>query len=140
MHHTGMHSSSLNFSLLTPLSIGVNGPLSLVHTKLLSITLALEMQKWVENFVKERAEHPFLVMPTIANARCERALRLFVGVQLLLPPANEVWGKVMFLHLSVSHSVHSGHRSGRYASYWNAYFLGGDVYSFPLLSVCIFFS
>ena len=29
----------------------------------------------------------------------------------------------MFLHLSVSHSVHSGHRSGRYASYWNAYLL-----------------
>ena len=27
---------------------------------------------------------------------------------LLLPPANEVWGKVMFLHLSVSHSVHRG--------------------------------
>ena len=25
---------------------------------------------------------------------------------LLLPPANEVWCKVMFLHLSVSHSVH----------------------------------
>ena len=25
-----------------------------------------------------------------------------------LPPANEVWGKVMFLHLSVSHSVHRG--------------------------------
>ena len=23
-------------------------------------------------------------------------------------PANEVWGKVMFLHLSVSHSVHGG--------------------------------
>ena len=42
---------------------------------------------------------------------------------LLLPPANEVWGKVMFLHLSVSHSVHSGHRNGRYASYWNAYLL-----------------
>ena len=39
----------------------------------------------------------------------------------LLSPANEVWGKVMFLHLSVSHSVHSGHRSGLYASYWNAY-------------------
>ena len=28
------------------------------------------------------------------------------GAKLLLPPANEVWGKVMFLHLSVSHSVH----------------------------------
>ena len=27
----------------------------------------------------------------------------------------------MFLHLYVSHSVRSGHRSGRYASYWNAY-------------------
>ena len=26
----------------------------------------------------------------------------------LLPPANEVWGKVIFLHLSVSHSVHGG--------------------------------
>ena len=25
-----------------------------------------------------------------------------------LPPANEVWGKVIFVHLSVSHSVHSG--------------------------------
>ena len=38
-----------------------------------------------------------------------------------LPPANEVWGKVMFLLLFVSHSVHSGHRSGWYASYQNAY-------------------
>ena len=27
---------------------------------------------------------------------------------LLWPPANEVWGKVTFLHLSVSHSVHGG--------------------------------
>ena len=26
----------------------------------------------------------------------------------LLPPANEVWRKVMFLHLSVIHSVHGG--------------------------------
>ena len=26
----------------------------------------------------------------------------------LLPIANEVWGKVMSLHLSVSHSVHKG--------------------------------
>ena len=25
-----------------------------------------------------------------------------------IPPANEVWGKVMFLHLSVSHSVQRG--------------------------------
>ena len=27
-------------------------------------------------------------------------------VSNLLPHANEVWGKAMFLHLSVSHSVH----------------------------------
>ena len=27
---------------------------------------------------------------------------------LFLPPANEVWGKVMFSHLSVSRSVHKG--------------------------------
>ena len=27
---------------------------------------------------------------------------------LLLPPANEVWGKVMFSEASVSHSVHGG--------------------------------
>ena len=27
---------------------------------------------------------------------------------LLLPPTNEVWGKVMSLHLSVIHSVHRG--------------------------------
>ena len=26
-----------------------------------------------------------------------------------LPPANEVWGKVMFLHLSVSHFVRGGY-------------------------------
>ena len=25
-----------------------------------------------------------------------------------LPPSNEVWGKVMFSHLSVNHSVHRG--------------------------------
>ena len=31
-----------------------------------------------------------------------------VSQPFLLPPANEVWGKVMFLHLSVSHSVHRG--------------------------------
>ena len=61
---------------------------------------------------------------------------------------NSSCGKVMFLHLSVSHSVHGegrawrrgmhgkgvcggggmrgrrdGHCSGRYASYWNAFFL-----------------
>ena len=51
-----------------------------------------------------------------------------VGIRLkclrvLLPPPNEVWGKVMFLHPSVSHSVHSGHQSGWYASYWNAFLL-----------------
>ena len=28
------------------------------------------------------------------------------GLNVLLPPANEVWGKVIFLHLS--HSVHRG--------------------------------
>ena len=26
----------------------------------------------------------------------------------IFTPANEVWGKVMFLHLSVSYSVHGG--------------------------------
>ena len=31
-----------------------------------------------------------------------------MGCRLFLPPANEVWGKVMFLHLSVSHSVLQG--------------------------------
>ena len=29
-------------------------------------------------------------------------------ISVFLQPANEVWGKVMFLHLSVSHSVHRG--------------------------------
>ena len=40
--------------------------------------------------------------------------------KLFITVRNEV-AKVMFLHLSVIHSVHSGHRSGRYPSYWNAY-------------------
>ena len=30
------------------------------------------------------------------------------NTKLYLPPANDVWGKVMFLHLSVSHSVYRG--------------------------------
>ena len=30
-------------------------------------------------------------------------------------PANEVWGKVMFLHLSVSHSVHRGGCASQHA-------------------------
>ena len=29
-----------------------------------------------------------------------------------LPPANEVWGKVIFSHECVSHSVHRGIRPG----------------------------
>ena len=28
---------------------------------------------------------------------------------MFLPPANKVWGKVMFLQACVSHSVHGGH-------------------------------
>ena len=54
-----------------------------------------------------------------------------VGV-LLLPPACEVWGKVMFLHVSVILSTGGSatgrqpplqirSNGGRYASYWNAY-------------------
>ena len=39
-------------------------------------------------------------------AECASMCRVCVRACLLLPPANEVWGKVMFLHLSVSHSVH----------------------------------
>ena len=71
-------------------------------------------------------------------------------LRMILPPANEVWGKVMFFHPSVSYSVHVGggcipacngqggmwprgmwpggcdhggvrSTSGRYASYWNAF-------------------
>ena len=36
--------------------------------------------------------------------------------KLVFTARKQVWGKVMFLHLPVSHSVHSGHQSGRYAS------------------------
>ena len=32
----------------------------------------------------------------------------FSNTLALLSPANEVWDKVMFLHLSVSHSLHMG--------------------------------
>ena len=35
-----------------------------------------------------------------------------VCCRILLPPANEVWGKLIFSQASVSHSVHSG-RGGR---------------------------
>ena len=68
---------------------------------------------------------------------------------ILLPPANEVWGKVIFSEACVKNSVHSGGRGvqahtggggsqhalrqtpppadgyccGRYASYWNAFLL-----------------
>ena len=31
-----------------------------------------------------------------------------VSCFMFLPPVNEVWGKVMILHLSVSHSAHGG--------------------------------
>ena len=32
-----------------------------------------------------------------------------------LPPANEVWGEVMFLHFSASHSVHGGRAVSQHA-------------------------
>ena len=41
-----------------------------------------------------------------------------------LPPANEFWGKVMFLHVSVSHSVHMG------VSVW-CHFLSGCLVTCP---------
>ena len=62
-----------------------------------------------------------------------------MGANLLLSPSNEVWGKVIFLHLSVilftggvPGQVHPGisacweirATSGRYASYWNAFLFG----------------
>ena len=66
-------------------------------------------------------------------------------VAIFLPSANGSCGKVMFLHLSVSHFVHRGgclpqcmlrYTPGRYASYWNAllfmtyfYRTGGGVWS-----------
>ena len=33
---------------------------------------------------------------------------------IFLPPANEVWGKVIFLRVPVCHSVHGGEYLGRY--------------------------
>ena len=36
-----------------------------------------------------------------------RCRRVISNLQFL-PPTNEVWGKVIFLHLSVTHSVHRG--------------------------------
>ena len=42
-------------------------------------------------------------------ARMRNISRLFCWKSTgFLPSANEVWGKVMFLHLSVRHSVHGG--------------------------------
>ena len=49
---------------------------------------------------------------------------------LLLPPANEIWGKVMFLHLSVSHSVH---RRGVCLWVWR----GGGCLPLGLGGVCL---
>ena len=62
----------------------------------------------------------------------------------LLLPTNEVWGKVMFLHLSVSHSVHSGHRSDIYLCIstdrlwclFHCAFLLTYVRGFPISSPC----
>ena len=50
-----------------------------------------------------------LNMPKVGLHRCylgrTMSFRLNILYKLLLP-ANEVWGKVMFLHMSVSHSIH----------------------------------
>ena len=40
--------------------------------------------------------------------RQQKILVKCISVSQLIPPSNEVWGKVMFLHLSVSHFVHRG--------------------------------
>ena len=77
----------------------------------------------------------------------------------LLPPANELWGKVINVFTSVCHSVHGGRGfpdrdtlpqvrdpldrdprtvwSGRHASYWNAFlllltYLGRGVSGVPM--------
>ena len=58
---------------------------------------------------------------------------------LILLPANEFWGKVMFSQACVSHTVHresslcGGHtvKSGRHASYWNAFLLPAETKFWP---------
>ena len=88
--------------------------------------------------------------------------------KLLLPPANEVWGKVMFLHLCICSRAEGGlptegewvclrgglpterlgvgqtpplnQKSGRYASYWNSFFLppANEVWGKVIcLQVCV---
>ena len=79
----------------------------------------------IENHYKTRPDQSeastFPMWYTLAVFKEVVNVEYIASAWYLLPPANEVWGKVMFLHLSVSHSVHSGRGSGRYASYWNAY-------------------
>ena len=47
-------------------------------------------------------------MKTIGGGAPRTQASLWVQFLSFIPPANEVWGKVMFLHLSVSYSVHGG--------------------------------
>ena len=79
-----------------------------------------------------RAVHAGIWSTSIKYASHWNAFLFSCSFQQFLPPVNEVWGKVMFLHLSVSHSGHSSHRSGWYASYWNAYLiLQSNSFSHP---------
>ena len=64
------------------------------------------------------SRHVYPPTPSVAHTVCKRAIRILLEwffVFILLPPTNEVWGKVIFLHLSVilftgvwSASVHAG--------------------------------
>ena len=53
-----------------------------------------------------------------------------------IPPANQVWANVMFLHLSVRpppppHTNPCTVKGGQYASYWNAFLLKANIFSLP---------
>ena len=92
MHPTGMQSCSLVFSLSLPLSLRVNRPIvwSLTARQQWPCSIYSKFSKWLKCPLMQ------LNMPTTWM----QSRKLTVGGNLL-PPANEVWGKVIFLHLSL---------------------------------------
>ena len=105
------HYSKDFFTLSYPLHSGVGMPFLSHQWRLHPWTCSRPASQVLHTNIKSE-----LLYPALSGSFFVKCIIFLITV------CNEV-AKVMFLHLSVIHSVHSGHQSGWYASYWNAYLL-----------------
>ena len=118
--------------------------------KIIQQYLQIPFYHWCQSqvFFSEKTELVVSMNWSLQKGACSNRIRYKQHPMIMpwLPPANEVWGKVIFLQACVKNSVQKaggggrwsqgvwrpprdGYCCGRYASYWNAFLLSSALKS-----------